>query len=51
VALSKLLTWEGEPFVAVIGMDGWLPWNTFVWNYANEDVSDLFDDDLWDMDT
>lgn len=51
VALSTLLTWEEEPFAAVIGMDAWLPWNTFVWKYANGDNSDLLGDEWSDPDT
>jgi predicted esterase len=51
VALSTLLTWDGEPFAALVGMSGWLPFNNWVWDFANGDDSDLHRDEWFDPDT
>jgi hypothetical protein len=45
VALSTLLTQEGGPFAALVGMSGWLPLENLVWDVANGDDSRLRDDE------
>jgi hypothetical protein len=44
VALSTLLTWEGEPFAALVGMIWWLPLENWVWDVPNGDYSRLHED-------
>lgn len=51
VALSTLLTWEGQPFAAAVGMSDWLPFDDFVWKYANGDDFDQHTDEWFNPDT
>lgn len=51
MALSTMLTWDGEPFAAVVGMSGWLPFDNWVWDFANGDDSELYKDEWFDPDT
>jgi hypothetical protein len=46
-----MLTWDGEPFAALVGMSGWLPFNNWVWDFANGDDSDLRRDEWFGLDT
>jgi hypothetical protein len=50
-ALSSLLTWDGVPFAAVVGMSGWLPFDNLIWINANGDDSDCHGDEFWAPDT
>jgi predicted esterase len=47
VALSTLLTWDGDAFAAVVGMGEWLPYEDQVWDFANGDDSSIRDDEWW----
>lgn len=44
VALSTLLTWEGEPFAALVGMSAWLPLDNWALVVATGDYSRLHED-------
>jgi hypothetical protein len=44
VALSTLLTWEGEPFAVLVGMSGWLPLDNWVSDVANGGYPRLHED-------
>ncbi|PVH81010.1 hypothetical protein DL98DRAFT_625716, partial [Cadophora sp. DSE1049] len=50
MALSTLLTWEGESFGAIIGSNGWLPFNRLVWQFANGEDSEIRNDEYFDPD-
>jgi predicted esterase len=39
-SLSALLTWDGEPFAAVVGMCGWLPYSNLLLDVIREDNSE-----------
>jgi predicted esterase len=44
ISLASLLTWESEPFAAVVGMCGWLPLGNHIWAIANGDDTEIRED-------
>jgi hypothetical protein len=38
ISLASLLTWESEPFAAVVGMCEWLPLGNHIWEIVGVDV-------------
>jgi predicted esterase len=41
ISLASLLTWDSEPFAAVVGMCGWLPLGNHIWEIANGDDTEI----------
>lgn len=40
-SLSSLLTWDGEPFAAVVGMCGWLPFANEIMDVCMKEAPDI----------